>query len=227
MVARLYFLLYSATALINVGSNLFSFEAIAMCSKVLLMPLLIIYVYTITKKNITSVIFLLLSALFFSWTGDISLLFDSNTCFLMGMGFFLLAQLLYACLFIKSTPSAIQWQWWYIVPMLLITFAIMSQLLPMAGALQIPVGIYGLAISIMAIAAIARQGSVHRQSFWLVFIGASSFVVSDSSIAFNRFVTPSVWGNGFVMLTYTVAQALIVLGILYTYRNNGNKITTE
>ncbi len=214
MIARIYLIIYIVAALVNVGARLMDLETVAMYSKVLLMPLLIVYVYEAVKGEVTLLVLLLCAALIFSWGGDVALLYEGDTFFLLGMGLFLIAQLIYAYLFIKSIQLAIHWKWWYFAPVLLMTFGFLSQVLPKAGTLQIPIGVYSLAISSMAIAALARQGKVGKASFWLVFMGAITFVISDSAIAWNKFVMPFDFADAFVMLTYTTAQVLIVLGIL-------------
>lgn len=214
MISRIYLFLYVAAAVVNVGARFMELYTVAMCSKVLLMPLLIAYVYESTKSNVTVLILMLCAALIFSWGGDVALLYEGNTYFLLGMGAFLIAQVIYAWLFIKSIQLNIRWKWWYFVPVLLMTIGLLSQVLPKAGALQIPIAVYSLAIASMAITALARQGKVGTRSFWLVCIGAFTFVVSDSIIAWNKFVMPFEWADALVMLTYTIAQVLIVRGIL-------------
>jgi uncharacterized membrane protein YhhN len=47
-----------------------------------------------------------------------------------------------------------------------------------------------------------------------VFVGAISFVVSDSLLAINKFYEPIERSSFLIMLTYLVAQYLIVVGIL-------------
>lgn len=206
--------LYIAAAIINVTARLFDLDALAMYSKVLLMPLLIAYVYETAKKNVTLLVLLLCAALIFSWGGDVALIYEGDTYFLLGMGSFLIAQLIYAYLFMKSIQLKIHWKWWYIAPVLLLTIGFLSQVLPKAGAFQIPIAVYALAISAMAITALARHGKVGEKSFKLVAAGALIFVISDCTIAWNKFVMPFEVADAFVMLTYTAAQVMIVRGVL-------------
>lgn len=214
MIAYVYLALYIAAAIVNVSARLLDLETLAMYSKVVLMPLLIAYVYEAAKNNVTLLVLLLCGALIFSWGGDMALLYEGDNYFLLGMGSFLIAQLIYAYLFRKSIQLKIHWKWWYVVPVLLLTLGFLSQVLPKAGALQVPIGAYALAISIMAIMAIARHGKVKDKSFKLVLLGAVIFVISDSLIAWNKFVMPFEFADALVMLTYTSAQLLIVRGVL-------------
>ena len=48
----------------------------------------------------------------------------------------------------------------------------------------------------------------------LVGLGASLFVVSDTVLAMGRFVQERRWTSVVVMVTYHLAQALIVAGLL-------------
>ena len=48
----------------------------------------------------------------------------------------------------------------------------------------------------------------------LVGLGASLFVVSDTVLAMGRFVQDRRWTSVVVMVTYHLAQALIVAGLL-------------
>ena len=59
-----------------------------------------------------------------------------------------------------------------------------------------------------------RKGIVNSSSYNLVFIGAIFFMISDSILALNKFYQPIPFSNISIMLTYALAQYLIVLGIL-------------
>ena len=96
---------------------------------------------------------------------------------------------------------------------LLATGALMIALcLPHAGELAVPVVGYAVLITVMAVLATG----VHP----LAGIGAGLFILSDALIAMSAFVPWwSLPGQGFwVMLTYGLAQLLIVLGVLARVR---------
>lgn len=78
--------------------------------------------------------------------------------------------------------------------------------------MKIPVLIYALVISIMAVMAVNRKGRVNTWSFNLIFIGAIAFLVSDSLLAFNRFVIPFKFAGIPIMASYMIAQYLITIG---------------
>ena len=59
-----------------------------------------------------------------------------------------------------------------------------------------------------------RKNLVNSTSFLLVFIGALIFVVSDSCIAINVFYKPFEFARIAIMSTYTIAQFLIIYGVI-------------
>jgi uncharacterized membrane protein YhhN len=73
--------------------------------------------------------------------------------------------------------------------------------------LVVPVVAYLIVISAMAVAAVGG-GSV------VAILGAASFMVSDSLIAESRFVKSRRWHSVGIMVTYHVALAGLVLGLL-------------
>jgi uncharacterized membrane protein YhhN len=78
----------------------------------------------------------------------------------------------------------------------------------------IPVMVYMFVILLMATTAFLRKGIVNNLSYTLVFVGAIFFMISDSLLALNKFHEPLPFSNISIMLTYSIAQYLIVLGIL-------------
>lgn len=81
------------------------------------------------------------------------------------------------------------------------------------GALLLPVLMYMLVIFIMTWTASLRKGKVSKDSYILVLIGALLFVASDSILALNKFAFPVFLSSLSIMLTYAIAQFMIILGI--------------
>lgn len=75
------------------------------------------------------------------------------------------------------------------------------------GELVIPVVVYVVVISAMAVAAIAGGSAV-------AIVGAAVFMVSDSLIAESRFVRAQAWHPVGIMVTYYLALTGLVLGLL-------------
>ncbi|WP_291286486.1 lysoplasmalogenase [Flavobacterium sp.] len=185
--------------------------------KPVLVPLLGFGVYFNRKFRTRKI---LLGALLFSWMGDVILLFADigEIYFILGLLFFLIAHLLYCVLFNKQAKRDI-----YINKVLfgagslLIAFYLIGMimfLMPNLGELRIPVIIYAAVISTMLLFAFNGGLSWKKPGSFYVLAGAVSFVLSDSILAFNKFHAPIEKSSFFIMLTYLVAQYLIVIGIL-------------
>ena len=82
------------------------------------------------------------------------------------------------------------------------------------GVMLIPVSVYMLVILTMATTAYLRKNKANMHSYKFVFLGALFFMASDSILALNKFYQPILWSNISIMLTYAIAQYLIIIGIL-------------
>jgi alkylglycerol monooxygenase len=74
--------------------------------------------------------------------------------------------------------------------------------------------VYVLAITTMAGSALDRSASLGTTSSHLVAVGALCFMVSDLTLAINRFITPLPHASAWVLSSYYLAQCLIVMGML-------------
>lgn len=83
----------------------------------------------------------------------------------------------------------------------------------------VPVILYVLTLGIMLFSA----WSVNLNHGWrffpalLVGLGASSFAVSDTLLAWNKFVTPLRYGRVLLMITYHLGQFAIMLGAVLQF----------
>jgi uncharacterized membrane protein YhhN len=93
-------------------------------------------------------------------------------------------------------------------------------LYPKLGDLQIPVMVYALVITLMVLQSVFRMGRTTSLSFWLIFFGAVSFLLSDSLLAINKFYQPIPFSAVCVMTTYSAAVFLIVRGALAHHQLN-------
>jgi len=154
---------------------------------------------------------LLLTGLAASLAGDV-LLMGPATLFVPGLVAFLLAHLAYIALF--SMGVGMFPRRGVLVATLLIG-AGMYAFLWLGGlpaALRIPVAAYVVVIACMAAQAIGRAAVLHAtdpSARW-VAVGACFFMLSDSLLATNRFVTPLPLASLWVLGTYYAAQMLIV-----------------
>jgi uncharacterized membrane protein YhhN len=74
------------------------------------------------------------------------------------------------------------------------------------GELRAPVVVYMGVIAAMFVSAAANGPT-------LAIVGAGAFVVSDSVLAWNKFVRPLAWAPVGIMVTYHVAQAALALSL--------------
>ena len=153
-----------------------------------------------------------MAALGGSLAGDVFLMFPG--LFIPGLVSFLVAHLFYVALF-KSGQT-----WFPHRGALAATLGIgvaMYAFLWTGGlppALRAPVAAYVLVIALMAAQAIGRATVLRDAASLCVAIGAGFFMLSDSLLATNRFVTPLPMAQVWVLATYYAAQALIVAGML-------------
>jgi uncharacterized membrane protein YhhN len=163
---------------------------------------------------------ILLNALIFSWIGDVILIFAdiAEIYFILGLVSFLIAHITYCVLFNKQIIGEIQInKILFAVGSLVIAFyltAMILVLMPNLGDLKIPVIVYAAVISTMLLFAFNGYLIWKKPGALPIFLGAVSFVVSDSILAFDKFHVPIEKSSFFIMLTYLVAQYLIVVGII-------------
>jgi uncharacterized membrane protein YhhN len=173
--------------------------------------------YYLSQSENTNKIFL--AALFFCWTGDVLLMFSGELFFILGLIAFLIGHVFYIFSFRQFTwaegktllPTQ---KVRYAFPIILAATGLIVVLYPKLGALQIPVMVYAIVIMLMAITALFRIGHTNSSSFGWVFTGALFFMISDSTLAMNKFHTPFVGASVIIMLTYISAQFMIVRGVL-------------
>lgn len=180
-------------------------------TKPLLLPLLILYDY-LNQQDRKPFFSVFRTALAFAWLGDVLLMLPN--AFVPGLLAFLVMQLLYSKIFWQDcvTPRkgfVFRHPW---ILLLLVGYHLMIMLpvWPHLGTMQIPVLVYSIVISIMVLAAINRLGEVPNDL--IVAIGAVLCMVSDSLIAITKFGSDFAYSGFCVMLTYIVAQYLIVVG---------------
>ncbi|MBN2463673.1 MAG: lysoplasmalogenase [Dehalococcoidia bacterium] len=151
---------------------------------------------------------LLSASLLFCAVADVALELEAGRYFIIGLGLFLIAHILFIITFsrdFKAQKSRIP------VIIMLIVYANMMAFVmtPYLKDMTIPVYIYLTAITLMAIFASLRAS---KNDFTLY--GAISFIVSDSIIAINKFMMPVPAADYLIMITYYLSLFLIVYGFL-------------
>ncbi|MCB0012746.1 MAG: lysoplasmalogenase [Anaerolineales bacterium] len=151
---------------------------------------------------------LLAAALLFCAGGDIALEWDRDRLFVLGLALFLVGHLFYVASFLLEPAWAGRPVW--VIPLVLLTAGLIARRLwPNLGKLRGPVVAYIIVIVAMACSAVLLEGGS-----WLVIIGALTFMASDTLIALDKFHRPIPGAHYYIMISYYLAQALIVTGLL-------------
>lgn len=235
---KLLEILYFITAVVEIYSEVTGNNTIRFFSKPLLMIVLIVFYVQQMKGNWSKLHKLMAAAFFFSWIGDVALMFvpkntddtflmglpKNENFFLVGLVGFLITHILYTLAFTKvndkKTEALLPKKIWVIVPLVIYMVALSSMLLPAINGNEltkpflVPVIVYSTAIAVMVVFSINRFKRVNDASFAFVFGGALLFMFSDSIIAVNKFLHPFETASIFIMLLYITAQYLIAKGTL-------------
>jgi len=220
---------FAAALITNFIGDLIDNKTIDYVSKPLIVIPLIVLVSINPIPNkfvVTTCIFI--AGLIAAWVGDISLMFDSDTAFLVGMIAFFIMHTLYTVAFFLLLQRTISWA--YIVAALIYVpaSAIFAYYLldSLTGALKIAVPIYITSVVVMSISAVSLR--------WFGAVGAVLFALSDTALASEKFLEPSWFPeknyvSAFVIMTYGIAQLLFVVGFIYTVRRveDMRKVYTE
>lgn len=214
--------LYAAVSLVTIVGEVTNTHGLVYVCKPLMMVVLSSWFYFTSRRVGDRFTLLVQAGLLFSLIGDVALMFQhvDEFNFLIGLGAFLIAQLCYSIAFLLNVLDAGRSRGDLIssaIAVLIIAYGYFfaTRLLPKVDeTIAIPITIYAIAICSMGVAAMFRLGRTFLRSFILVFAGALLFILSDSLLATNRFLTPLAHAPWSVMLTYAIAQALIVWGAL-------------
>lgn len=154
--------------------------------------------------------FLIFLGLAFSLLGDVFLMLKSDK-FMQGLISFLIAHIFYIMAFLNASQISINL--YAVIPIVLIGFGYLAVLLPKTGNLKIPVLIYALILQAMVITADMFYQTANTTGSLMVLIGAIWFMLSDSILAFARFVKSFKLAQISVLSTYYIAQTCIVLSL--------------
>lgn len=151
-----------------------------------------------------------LAGLLTSLAGDIALMLKRKR-FTAGLVCFLIAHLYYATAFASGVPFRPSFG--ILVPLAACAAAVYLILRPRLGAMRLPVAAYVLVIAAMVALAANRYIQSGSEKALGALVGAGLFLVSDTSLAVNRFIRKRRLGQLLTLGTYFAAQALIALSI--------------
>ena len=208
------FLLLTAADLAGIISG---FSPLHFIAKPLLIPVLMLLLFftvsTVPGKK------LLLVALFFSWMGDVFLLFEASNknFFIFGLASFLTTHICYIIFFLRirsAIGSLLLKQPILILLVLAYGVALVWLLFPHLGELKLPVMVYAAVICTMLLCSLHVFKKINSPANRWYVLGASAFVLSDSLLAINKFYQPFAFAGVLIMLTYCAAQYFIVRGFM-------------
>ena len=155
----------------------------------------------------------------FSLIGDV-LLLSPDRLFLPGLVAFLLAHIAYIVGFNNEVVVFGAWDVFLVAMILLAAFRILQRLILALQSkgmnrLILPVEVYGLTISTMLFFAMRTIANSNWQAgeAGLVSIGAFLFYISDSILAWNRFVSPIKNGRLLNIIAYHLGQIALIIGM--------------
>ncbi len=213
---RIHTILYFATGIAFIALETIGIAWISIAVKSLIIPLLIWLYLRFVRGHWNRFHSMIIIALIFSWIGDITLQLTQfqESFFLVGLGSFLITQLIYmVAFFITPGKNTLFFRKIYLlIPVALYGWGILWLLSAGLGDMKLPVTVYTVVILSMLLAAVNREKKVNRQSFLLVLAGAILFVLSDSMIAINKFSQPFELARIAILSSYFTAQYLIALG---------------
>jgi uncharacterized membrane protein YhhN len=166
-----------------------------------------------------------LLAIFFSLAGDVALIIESEDFFITGLTAFLLGNLCYILAYRQHRFEAADNDLQGVqkirlaFPIVLAGTGLVVVLYPTLGELRIPVVIYSAVLVAMVLSALFRFGRTTNNSFWMVFCGALTFMISDSLLAIDKFLLPVSHASLLIMSTYIIAQFLLIQGLILHHPN--------
>lgn len=214
---KLFSFIYFIVFLTQLYAEYMDDHTVRTFSKPLIVIVLLVWIYLSSRLSTLfhKSIFI---GLVFAWAGDVLLMMQqaNSSFFIFGLIAFLLCHVFYIRAFVldfKSEPvQKNPFLIWAIIVFTAFCAGLFIYMRPHLGVLQIPVLIYAIVISLMAMMAVSRFGRVNRFSFEMIFYGAVLFLFSDSMLAYNKFVQPLPHAGLIIMASYMLAQYLIVLG---------------
>lgn len=202
---------------VNIAAITVQNQIIESVSKPLIIISLAGYFLSQTSTIASGLKRLILVALFFSWAGDILLMFQQNDklFFLLGLSAFLIAHIFYIVFFhYVRVKENVRGNGWLLLLVVVYYAALIILLSPYLGEMKLPVRVYGIVISFMLLLAMHMPFIKNKIAGRWMITGALLFVISDSVLAINKFYHSFEIAGVLIMLTYGLAQLFIVEGAI-------------
>ena len=228
-VALVLFVLAVASDLAAVHLDIPLMERVA---KPLLMPLVLLNALLALEGTLAPrwLAILLTFVLCFHCAGDIFLMYGAFPLFMAGLACFLTGHIFYAAIFMKKGVFENIRPGWYIIASIMVILIPVSvvNIIGFEGPIKYAVLVYAIVLLYVTLCGLAgalnKRSGVSEPAYWLVFAGGLIFLSSDFLVAWR-----SLLGHGFphmglvIMVTYILAECLIVTGIVRPYLTAGRR----
>lgn len=201
----------------DLAANFFAYAAVRYISKPLIIISLIGYFIFSNQLVHSRVKNFILAALILSLAGDILLLFDNqgSLFFILGLSAFLATHIFYILSFNKiRQEERVEGNLLLLLPAFVYYGSFIFLLFPHLAGMKLPVIVYGFVIAVMLVAATHLMFIKNKKAGRLIAGGAMLFIVSDSLLAINKFYASFENAGVAIMLSYGLAQWLIVSGAI-------------
>jgi len=204
---------YALLSVIHVWSCVKGLIWLRASTKPMLMPLLLVAYLSSGAASVFVIVALILATV-----GDVLLMGSAKGGRLMlGAGSFFFGHLAYLCFFIPGIRLT-DATWWVL---LVAIFCIGAGLLlhrsvrRNLGQLRVLAVVYIVVLNAMSLAAFLRYTTAGSVAALLVFIGSAIFVLSDYIMFIDEFHHKLHHGGYAIMLTYCLAQGLMIGGLIF------------
>lgn len=155
--------------------------------------------------------YLIIIGLFLSLFGDVFLMLPSDK-FVQGLASFLVAHIFYIWAFTLGFGPYFEFS--FLIPSAIYAIIFLWIILPKTANLKLPVFIYALMLLVFMWQATGRFFYLAETTALFTILGAVLFVISDSVLAFDRFLVKKYkFSQTLILATYWGAQVLLALSI--------------
>ncbi len=224
-------MLFVTASLVNLVALSYGNNLVASIAKPLLMPFLALTAYFWLKENDvpwSKLSASLISALAFGTIGDIFLMFSGKGFFIAGMAAFFAGHVCYSFVLLKllkgRKPSGNMRDLGIVavavMAMMILMWVAAKQVLSFKLDIAMGLIVFIYALAFPANVYFSAYGTIFYKPLWITAFGYLFFAFSDGLIGLNVFRGINFDSRHLlVMLTYIVAQAMIVCGIAKSIRS--------
>ncbi|MBI9033460.1 MAG: lysoplasmalogenase [Bacteroidales bacterium] len=153
--------------------------------------------------------YLITTGLCFSLLGDIFLMLPSDR-FMHGLSSFFLAHLIFIWAFMQQR---IEFSWGFSMVMILIPIITILFTYQKLGKMLLPVTLYMFVLTFMSWSAWSVYFRESESQLFIAATGTVSFLISDSVLAWDRFIKKFKAAELILLTTYFIAISLLALSI--------------